>query len=1202
MKIKKLISSLLLVVMVITSLLSVLPITASAVYISPEASNTKSENEVKKIVEEFLAREFATAEEMLENDKQKGYLVSVNSSDDQYTLYINQYTGVAYYVNNLTGQILTSNPTNVKNYDNYLLSSQISITYFENASPTVLNTRSSAQWAALRSQIKVSYIANGIRVNYSIGDTTARYLAPGRITAADFEDHILRPLLDSFKESIVNHIGDLYDETDLDFYENTAYEHEKFGCTDIEEVNKYVEDMLKLVKAEAPDAYKEIELLGVNSIQKLLRSYKIHNPEKEQYYIDFYKDMGADDSASTYEAALETMYKNYPTTKPVEDGGLGLALYELTGSASTVSTILKRNCSGYSYSDMYADEAVCEYKASIEQKPVFRVAIEYTFDADGALSVRVPSNSITYDGSVYTIQKVTPLQYFGAADMTSDGYAFYPDGSGSIIEFEDFYNSNAKINFEIHSDIYGSDYVYSQISGTNRAQITMPIYGIVNKVPVNASTTAHTSKQQVTNGFLAILEQGSSLATLSALGGGNANRFMAAYASYSPYPQDVVDLSETSSVSGVGSYTMTSETKYTGSYVTKYIMLFDEDVGNSTYGEGNYYSASYADMANCYRDYLYGKGILSDIDIESDDLPLYIEAFGSMEILQKIFSFPIMSPVALTSFDDIQTMYKELSDSATTFANKAAALRTEAESEIDNNLKASLLAEAEKYDQLATAYDSISNINFKLTGFANGGMEFTYPVKLDWERVVGGSDGFTRLLEFAKAESSKANTNLGIFPEFDFMYINNTSLFDGIGERDNVSKMLDNRYASKQSYNFVLQDYESFYTMVINPGALDRLYSEFENRYSTYKDAQGLSVSTLGKNLNSNFDDEDFIVREEAVGNVTALLDRMSSKYDIMLDTGNIYTLKYASHILNTPVDSSHLRYTSYTIPFVGMVLHGSLSYSGSALNQSGSPEYDILRSIENGAAPYYILSYANTAHMKENENLNQYYGVNYSTWYDSVIDTYDILNKELGALQGYYIVDHKVIYAERIISEEEQLANYETIKSELLVAFDTQVQDYVNSVFDDLIADDANIGRGIRLDIDRAGVIASFEEHLLLDSSEFDVADFKDAVDEIISKYETRYNSTSANPFNATFSAVEYDSSRFITNSTALDTNGRINEEYVQTAYTCNNDSVVLVTYSNGQDQVTFVLNYNIYSVKVNVDGTNIFEIGKYGFDKICS
>ena len=121
-------------------------------------------------------------------------------------------------------------------------------------------------------------------------------------------------------------------------------------------------------------------------------------------------------------------------------------------------------------------------------------------------------------------------------------------------------------------------------------------------------------------------------------------------------------------------------------------------------------------------------------------------------------------------------------------------------------------------------------------------------------------------------------------------------MFDGISESDSGSRMVDNRYASKQVYNSVLQEFESLFTLVVSPDALDGLYSEFNEEYSEYGHKY-LSASTLGSDVNSNFDEENPINRDDAVNSVTALLNRMAKEdgYNLMVDTGNIYAVKYAN-------------------------------------------------------------------------------------------------------------------------------------------------------------------------------------------------------------------------------------------------------------------------------------------------------------------
>jgi hypothetical protein len=299
--------------------------------------------------------------------------------------------------------------------------------------------------------------------------------------------------------------------------------------------------------------------------------------------------------------------------------------------------------------------------------------------------------------------------------------------------------------------------------------------------------------------------------------------------------------------------------------------------------------------------------------------------------------------------------------------------------------------------------------------------------------------------------------------------------------------------------------------MVISTDMLDKLYTKFDKAYSALG-VNGLSVSTLGSDLNSNFDDENSINRDDAQSNVVALLDRIanSSKYSVMTSVGNIYSIAYSDHIIDIATDSSHFTYSSYTIPFIGMVLHSYVNYAGTPINYSGSPDYEILRAIENGASLYYILCYDNTEFMKEDQVLNDYYGIDYENWYDKLVQQYNILNEAIGAYQSYEIVDHKIVIAERVIDADEAAANKETIKNEFIAFVEAKIIDEVNTAFNNMASDNSNVGRGISISVDVSALVAQAAEKLNISVGELSaVTDngindtFIEKLNALVDKYE---------------------------------------------------------------------------------------------------
>lgn len=650
---------------------------------------------------------------------------------------------------------------------------------------------------------------------------------------------------------------------------------------------------------------------------------------------------------------------------------------------------IKTYCPEYTYETLEEDHTITQYEGTDAAPVLFRLSLEYSLSDDGSLNVRLPANGIRFDESSFSLSWICLLPYFGAGSGDYSGYTFFPDGSGSLVRFEDI--GTKPLN--LAGRLYGEDYAYQEVSGAHREVMRMPVYGIVEtNVPVAKVTVDPDTKeesityaeiktadgevyQKKTNGFLAIIEEGDALAQISTDHGGTTHKYNTVYTTFSPRPKDSYNLAEAISVGQNATYTVVSERKYTGSYRIKYIMLTDDELASEK-GVKNYYEASYVGMAKAYRDYLKSKGMLSDLTDVQDSIPLYIESFGCMDDIERILSIPVEVLKPLTTFDDLKEMYTKLSEAG------------------------------------------ITNINYKLTGYANGGMNDTAAYNLKFEKVVGGNKGFTEFVEYANAN------NIGVYPDFDFANIGMFEMFDGVSMRKHLVKTMDNRYTSKRYYDSTLQSYRRGFSLAVSPSVYDYFYDHFNEKFSTLN-PNGISVASLGTDLNSDFDKKDPYNREDSKEFTVDLLKKIEeNQQNVMIDGGNAYALPYADHILNVSLDSSRYSNASESVPFVGMVLHGSMNFAGTAINMAGDIQYELLKAIENGASLYFTLSMQNTSLLKEDIEFNKYYSIAFDIWYDEVVSLYNELNDVMAELQTKKIVGHEFLIGERIPSAEEIAAD----------------------------------------------------------------------------------------------------------------------------------------------------------------------------------
>ena len=1208
MNIKRILSSALTAVIMFTTIVAAFPVSASASveYITPDESLFIDDMDLVKsnILEPAINTQYNTAEERLEAELAGEQLYGAISEDGKYAIYANHYTGMIYYVNNQTGQILTSNPFNpaYAKIDAAIkkdLMSQV-IIHFSNVGSTEYPTiYDSYTWSANYSGgISVSTLENGLKVSYGLGDPGARFLLPECLPEEYFENDLIIPMVKTIQNRILAAASEENREVLESHFEFldadgkiAADYRDKYNTLDTEELMSYLKGLQALVDSYCSNA-KDLKNTITSAISLFYGKYQKYNPNSNTFGQE----------------AIDRMHKNYPITKE------GVVVYAISNDIANDDTgnkkraeakTLKILCPAYTMSMLEEAEAACGIEVKDTDNPYFECAIEYTFNKDGSLSVCLPSDSIVFDESKYVINSIIINKHFGCGDMLEDGYIFYPDGSGTIVEFSDFYSNvnNERQNVTLSGSIYGIDYAYALISGAHRENVSLPVYGMVTTAAANESSKEINGEENTTGGFFSIIEEGESITKLTFTTGGAQHKFASIYPVLQPYASDTFDLSATLSVAGLTEHQIFAADRYHGNYTIRIKMLTEPDLALPS-GADDAYEASYVGMAYYYRDYLKNMGVIEKLTEVNRDLPLYVEALGSMQIVEKILTFPVTVSIPLTRFEDIETMYNEFADAKNKLAAKADEYKTLAALENkDAILKAKYEQTAAEYARLAEYVQNITNINFRLTGFANGGMHCTYPNRVKWESACGGEKGIKALLATAK-EKTTGDANFGIFPEFDFLYVNNTAAFDGISNNKHISLMMDNRYASRQAYNNIFREFVPLFSMVVKTEALDSLYTKFQKQYSKIGNDK-LSASTLGSDLNSNFDGDGVVDREEAKANTVALLNRMANVdgYELMVNLGNVYALKYATHLIDFSTDSSHFRYSSYSIPFTGMILHGYVNYAGSAFNYSGSSDYDLLRSIENGASLYYILCYDNTNYMKDDYGLSKYYGVDYANWFASIAENYTKINQAIGHLQTYEIVDHKVVYAERKFGEKEELEVIGALGAEFINFADKQIYAMINNAYDQMNGNPVNNGRGVKLNVDVDALIAQAIALFDTDYATIEAAGFIDDIKALVSSYVSKYSGggkPGTPPYVINFTSVVYDDEEYESAYDAITFSVCTDRDYEKTDYTCDLGNVVIVTYSNGTDSVSFILNYNIYDVEVRLESGEVITLGKYEYREI--
>ena len=125
--------------------------------------------------------------------------------------------------------------------------------------------------------------------------------------------------------------------------------------------------------------------------------------------------------------------------------------------------------------------------------------------------------------------------------------------------------------------------------------------------------------------------------------------------------------------------------------------------------------------------------------------------------------------------------------------------------------------------------------------------------------------------------------------------------------------------------------------------------------YTMREEGVGLYLEDCGKILPSSYGKGNAYSRDEMLTEISSLCASVSSHGNLTVSRPNIYTIKYASNIINLP-EKSPLEDNKYCtgVPFLQAVLHGICDYSFTAVNLSDDPTVSMLKAIEYGAVPHY--------------------------------------------------------------------------------------------------------------------------------------------------------------------------------------------------------------------------------------------------------
>ena len=255
------------------------------------------------------------------------------------------------------------------------------------------------------------------------------------------------------------------------------------------------------------------------------------------------------------------------------------------------------------------------------------VPLEYRLEQD-KLVVSIPVSGISEYGDCY-LYRIQLLRYMGAAHSSEDGYMVVPNGSGSLIYF-----NNGKTSADNYAQyIYDIDPMVSTYTTLeNVSSAKLPVFGIC----------------RTDRSMLVTVEDGATTALITASVSGSYNDYNYVYPTFVLRNIDNLRM-------------------FGNSTTDVYVMepdLYDINMQVSYAFPGEDYQG-YAGLANYYRERLIAEGVLTP-DKTGGDIPFYYDVIAGVKETAHFLGTQYLHTFSMTSFSQAKEMAETLSQDGIT--------------------------------------------------------------------------------------------------------------------------------------------------------------------------------------------------------------------------------------------------------------------------------------------------------------------------------------------------------------------------------------------------------------------------------------------------------------------------------------------------------------------------------------------------------
>ncbi|MDR2559054.1 MAG: DUF5696 domain-containing protein [Oscillospiraceae bacterium] len=598
---------------------------------------------------------------------------------------------------------------------------------------------------------------------------------------------------------------------------------------------------------------------------------------------------------------------------------------------------------GYTETDLMADLEASGAGGAI---PIaFVVPLEYRLDGD-SLVVSIPTGQITEKGGG-RLFRIQLLRSFGAGGAEEEGYLMVPNGSGSII----YFNNGKTFADDYMQYVYDLDPLMQEfIVLGNSEPARMPYFGI-QRTGANPQ------------GILAEIQSGDTLSDITASVAGiigipaaqnKTNSYNYVYPSFTL--RGSLSLAMFGSTGNEAELPVVEMNFADVDLVVRYSFLTNEHYG-------------YSGMARYARESLIERGVLTPNNAAGgDDIPFYMSLLGSTIGQRRFLSVGYFGQFPVTTF----AQAKEISDTL--------------------------------------AASGIANQVINYQGWFNRGYYHDVPDRIRLVRQLGDKSELENLSQRVESMGGKLFLDVAFqqatFASRRFNWQIETSRYYGPGMVAIQGFNCPDCYG-----NITGMGYRERLHCLVSPKFLGRYVDDFLKAFGRYNVTgislrdlgDDLHSDRKRTEMINREEARDIVV--SSFGRLAGAVD------SLMVSGGNAYSFAFGSDFINVPISHNAIYIVDEEIPFYHMLLSGSANYAGPPINLSSAFDEDeiIARLVEFGASPHFTFTAEASAELKYTGK-NHVHASTFDNWRDSSVRIYSAVNEVLSRVSGSAITEHEVL------------------------------------------------------------------------------------------------------------------------------------------------------------------------------------------------